>query len=128
MAKSQSKSKQNYSALYKSTNRWKSNRKLKLERQLKLQPNNEQVKRALLDINYRRKKPSTSEWSKTNIAISKLFKMFRGHAGKELFSANPKTQAAALAEPSRKQLKLPTGKVDFSLGARAHNQGVRVWD
>lgn len=127
MAKAQSKSRQAYSSAYKASNRWQANRKRKLLKQLKLQPNNEQVKQALLDIRYRRRTPNTAEWSKSNIQIAKLFVEFRGHAGKELFSANPKTQAAALAEPSRRQSKLPNGKVDFTLGARAHNKGVRVW-
>lgn len=127
MAKSQSKSKQAYSSAYKSSSRWKANRKRKLERALKAQPNNEQIKRALLDISYRRRTPNNREWSHSNIRIAQLFKLFRGHASKELFSANPKTQAAALAEASRRQVVVPDGKVSFSLGARAHNCGVLVW-
>ena len=47
-----SKSKQNYSAMYKSTTRWATNRKLKLTRLLKQQPNNEQIKDALANIKY----------------------------------------------------------------------------
>lgn len=129
MAKSASKSRQNYAALYKSSNRCQSNRKRKLLKQLKLQPNNEQVKLALENIKYRRKTPKTQEWTKTEIHLAKLFKQFCGYVDNNIFSSNPKIQASAiLAHKSKKQLPLPTGKVSFSLGARAHDgRGHNVW-
>lgn len=105
------------------------NRKKKLLKLLKQQPNNEQIKDALVNIRYRRKTPKTQEWSKTDIHIAKLFKMFSGRADWDLFSSNPKVQAAALAMHSTKSFaNLPEGKVSFLLGARAHDKyGNLVW-
>ena len=125
-----SKSKQAYSALYKSSTRWATNRKIKLTRLLKQQPNNEQIKDALTNIKYRRHTPSTKTvWSHSNIRLAKLFKEFTGRASADLFSSNPKVQAAALAyRPDGDRLKVIEGKVSFSLGARAHDsKGNLVW-
>jgi hypothetical protein len=125
-----SKSKQAYSALYKSTTRWATNRKLKLTRVLKQQPNNEQIKDALANIKYRRHTPTTKTvWSHNNIRIAKLFKEFTGHASQDLFSSNPKVQSAALAyRPNTEKLKVIEGKVSFSFGARAHDsKGNLIW-
>ena len=130
MAKTSSKSKTAYYASYKSGNKWKSNRKKKLERLLKLQPNNQQIVDALKDINYRRKTPQgKSIWSKTNINIAKIFKQFTGKASHDLFSSNPLTKSAALmARNENSSYKLPEGKVSFSLGARAHDsKGSLTW-
>lgn len=131
MAKTASKSKTAYLSQYKSTSRWASNRKRKLERQLKLQPNNaEQIKRAIGNISYRRKTPTTAMWSHGNIRIATVFKQFSGRAPLDLFSSNPKTQAAALQyyDPKREFFNMPEGKVSFSLAARAHDkQGKLVW-
>ena len=125
-----SKSKQAYSALYKSSTRWATNRKIKLTRLLKQQPNNEQIKDALANIKYRRHTPSTKTvWSHGNIRLAKLFKEFTGRASVELFSSNPKVQSAALAyRPNWENVKVIEGKVSFSLGARAHDsKGNLVW-
>jgi len=125
-----SKSKQAYSALYKSSTRWATNRKIKLTRLLKQQPNNEQIKDALGNIKYRRHTPnSKTVWSHSNIRLAKLFKEFTGRASADLFSSNPKVQSAALAyRPDADKLKVIEGKVSFSLGARAHDsKGNLVW-
>jgi hypothetical protein len=125
-----SKSKQAYSALYKSTTRWATNRKIKLQRVLKQQPNNEQIKDALANIKYRRHTPTgKTVWSHGNIRLAKLFKEFTGRASQDLFSSNPKVQAAALSyRPDESKLKVIEGKVNFSLGARAHDsKGNLVW-
>lgn len=125
-----SKSKQAYSALYKSSTRWATNRKIKLTRTLKHQPNNEQVKDALANIKYRRHTPnSKTVWSHGNIRLAKLFKEFTGRASADLFSSNPKVQAAALSyRPDPDKLKVIEGKVNFSLGARAHDsKGNLIW-
>lgn len=125
-----SKSQQAYSALYKSTTRWATNRKIKLTRVLKQQPNNEQVKDALANIKYRRHTPnSKTVWSHGNIRLAKLFKEFTGRASQDLFSSNPKVQSAALAyRPDESKLKVIEGKVSFSLGARAHDaKGNLIW-
>jgi hypothetical protein len=130
MASSGSKAKQAYAALYKSSTRWATNRKIKLTRVLKQQPNNEQVKDALTNIKYRRQTPTTKTvWSHSNIRLAKLFKEFTGRASVELFSSNPKVQSAALAyRPDWENVKVIEGKVSFSLGARAHDsKGNFVW-
>jgi hypothetical protein len=105
------------------------NRKRKLLKLLKQQPNNKQIETALANIRYRRKTPKTQEWSKTDIRIAQVFKQFTGRADWDLFSSNPKTQAAALAMHSIKPFNnLPEGKVSFLLGARAHDKyGNLVW-
>lgn len=129
MAKSPSKSKQNYASVYKSSSRWQSNRKRKLLKQLKLQPNNEQIKLALENIKYRRKTPKTQEWSKSAIEIAKLFTLFQGRVDPEIFSSNPKVQAAALMRHnSNRQYPEMNKKVSFSIGARAHDgKGNLIW-
>lgn len=128
MAKTVSKSKQAYYTQYKNSSRWAANRKRKLERQLKLQPGNEkQIQAAIGNISYRRATPKNPQWSHSAIRIAKLFKEFTGRASVDLFSSNPKTQAAALQyyNPDRVWHNLPQGKVDFSLGARALNKGAK---
>ena len=131
MAKTVSKSKQSYYALYKSTSRWASNRKRRLERELRRQPGNEaQIRAALGRISYRRGTPKTAQWSHSAVRIAKLFKMFSGQASHDLFSSNPKVQAQALQwfNTNRQFTNLPEGKVNFSLAARAHDkQGCLVW-
>lgn len=131
MAKTVSKSKQAYLAQYKASSRWASNRKRKLERELRRQPNNEeQIKKAIGNISYRRKTPKTNMWSHSTIALAKLFKLFEGRAPIELFSSNPKIQAQALqsVNENRQYVGLPQGKVSFSLADRAHDkQGQLVW-
>lgn len=108
--------------------RTQANRKRRLERTLKAQPNNKQVQLALLDTGTKRKAPITSQWSHSNIRLAKLFKEFCGRAPKELFSSNPKIQQAAMSVPStRVYANLPQGKVDFSIGARAFMREGKTW-
>jgi IS30 family transposase len=130
VAKSGSKSQEGYYSSYKAHSKWQSNRKRKLEKLLKTQPNNEQIKHALKNLKYRRKVPgANSIWSKQNIQVAKLFKLFTGFASHDLFSSNPQVQAAALmARKDTPKHKVPEGKVNFSLGARAHDsKGNLIW-
>lgn len=131
MAKTVSKSKQAYYTQYKSSSKWASNRKRRLERELKRNPNNaEQIKAAIGNISYRRGTPKTQVWSHSAIRIAKLFKYFSGRASVDLFSSNPKVQAQALQafNPDRQFTDLPNDKVSFSLAARAHDKlGRLVW-
>lgn len=131
MAKTVSKSKQAYYTVYKNTSRWAANRKRKLERQLKLQPGNEeQIKKAIGNISYRRATPKGRVWAHSHRRVAQLFKQFAGYAPQTLFSSNPKVQSAALQyiNPSREFKNLPEGKVSFSLAARAHDSlGNLVW-
>jgi len=131
LAKTASKSKQAYFALYKSSSRWAANRKRKLERQLKLQPGNEaQIQKAIGNITYRRATPKNRNWAHSHRRIAQLFKHFSGRGSIDLFSSNPKVQSAALQyyNPERVFANLPEGKVSFSLAARAHDKwGNAVW-
>jgi len=99
--KSRSKGAEGYAAAYKSSKRWESNRKRRLERVLKEQPENQQVKDALKSIVYRRKTPNTREWSASWIATAKLFKMFTGKFDRNIMSSNEKVVAEAI-KTSRK--------------------------
>ena len=109
--------------------RTQANRKRRLERTLKQQPNNLQVQNALTETGKARKAPTTPQWSHGNIRLAKLFKYFSGRAPKELFSSNPKVVQAALTTPSTKLfVNLPQGKVDFTLGARAFMRKANTWN
>ena len=109
--------------------RTQANRKRRLERTLKAQPNNKQVQLALLDTGTKRKAPVSPQWSHSAIRLAKLFKEFTGRAPKELFSNNPKVQQAAMSVPSTKLfVGLPQGKVDFSLAARAFIRKGNTWN
>lgn len=130
MAKSGSKSQDGYYSSYKASSKWLSNRKRRLEKLLKTQPNNEQIKDALKNLKYRRKVPvGKSIWSHSNIRLARLFKLFTGFASHDLFSSNPQVQASALiARRDSTKYKVPEGKVNFSLGARAHDsKGNLIW-
>lgn len=109
--------------------RTQANRKRRLTKLLKQQPNNKQLQNAVLETGQVRKKPNTRQWSHGNIRLAKLFKEFTGRAPKELFSSNPKVQQAALSAPSTKVFdNLPLGKVDFSIGARAFMRENKTWN
>ena len=109
--------------------RTQANRKRRLQRTLKQQPNNLQVQNALLEVGRQRKAPITKQWSHTAIRLAKLFKEFTGRAPKELVSSNPKVQQAAMSTPSTKLfLNLPQGRVDFSIGARAFMREGKTWN
>lgn len=93
------------------SNQWEVNRKRKLEKQLKLQPNNEQVKLALQNIHRRRKTPTNREWSKSWIRVAKLFKLFAGRFDRDIMSSNQAVAAAALQKPG----KLPQQKTTVTM-------------
>lgn len=109
--------------------RTQANRKRRLQRTLKVQPNNKQVQNALLEVGTQRKAPNNSQWSHSDIRLAKLFKEFTGRAPRELFSTNPKVQQSALSMPSTKVFdNLPKGKVDFSIAARAFMRESKTWN
>lgn len=119
--KSRSKTAENYSAQYKATKKWESNRKRKLERVLKEQPNNQQVKDALKSMVYRRKTPTTREWSASWIRAAKIMKMFTGKFDRNIMSSNEKTASEALRTCRTNYDYTPAvgAKSMFSLAARA---------
>lgn len=121
--KSRSKTAENYSAQYKSSKKWETNRKRKLERVLKEQPENQQIKDALKSMVYRRKTPNTREWSASWIRTAKLFKLFTGKFDREIMSSNDKVASEAM-RLSRKErpFTMPLGKSKsfFSLYERSN--------
>lgn len=109
--------------------RTQANRKRRLLKLLKSQPNNTQLQNAVLEVGTARKKPNNPQWSHSAIRLAKLFKEFTGRAHKDLFSSNPKVQQAALSMPTTKVfVNLPQGKVDFSIGARAFMREGKTWN
>jgi len=120
--KSRSKGAEGYAAAYKSSRRWEANRKRRLERILKEQPNNEQVKAALKSgLVYRRKTPNTREWSASWIRTAKIIKMFSGKFDKAIMSSNEKSASEAMRmSRTNYDYKAPVmPKSMFSLATRA---------
>lgn len=119
-----SKTAENNSAVYKSTKRWETNRKRKLERVLKEQPNNQQVKSALKSMVYRRKTPTTSVWSHSWKKVAQLIKQFSGRFDKECMNSDPKKAAEAMRtchKPEHSpEVKLPHKYSFFSLETRIY--------
>ncbi len=78
-----------------------------------------------------RKKPVTTYWSHTMIKEAKLFKEFTGNMDLGIFSSTESVRANTRLHLTRKdwsQVKLPEGRVSFTLGARAHDkQGKAIW-
>lgn len=121
MAQKTSKSKEAYYASYKSGNKHAKNRKEKLERLLKKQPNNEQIKQALKDIKYRRKTPNSPFWSHSMIRTAKILKEFTGNFDPNIFNSNPKIASEALSSLRSRNCKNAKHTPDrymFSIGAR----------
>lgn len=118
MAKNQSVEKS------KSNTTTENNRIRRLMRTAKKQPNNKQIEEALKTTGMPRKAPTTPVWSHSWIAVAKLFKQFAGKFDKDIMSSNPTTAMAALAKHSEhpSSVQAVSGKVDFSLGARAHDK------
>lgn len=124
MAKAKNKSGESQAGAYKTSKRWESNRKARLERTLKKQPNNEQVKLALKGMVYRRKTPANPVWSASWIATAKLFKEFGGRFDMAMMSSNADVARAAMQKPSPVSMRMPaiTGsdKNFFALGTRVN--------
>lgn len=121
MAIKTSKSQTNYYALYKTTRKWEANRKRRLEKTLRAQPNNKQVQAALKSIVYRRRTPTNRVWSASWIRAAKIIKLFEGRFDPQIMSSNPDVARSALQKNSQnKDFVLPpvTTKNYFSLEAR----------
>ena len=78
-----------------------------------------------------RKKPVTPFWSHTMIREAKLFKEFTGRVDRDIFSSSDVVRSNARLHATRadwSQVKLQQGKVNFTLGARAHDgKGNLIW-
>ena len=122
---SRSKTAENYSAQYKANKVWEKNRKRRLARVLKEQPNNGQVKAAMDSMVYRRKTPGEHGWTASQIASAKLLKKFCGVFDRAAFHPDPKLSQSALARtrntevPKAPYVPNPSyGTSFFALGAR----------
>lgn len=129
MATAKTSSKANQASAYKANKTWETNRKKRLERTIRNQPNNEQAKLALKGMVYRRKTPGVAGWSATQIRAAKLFKEFEGRFDRVFFSPDPKLSQAWLQKQSIYAALAPAGKPQgdkgfFSLQTRVM-QGAR---
>ena len=100
-----SKSQEGYYSRYKTNKTWEINRRRKLERTLKAQPNNLQVKAALKSIVYRRRIPTMRPWTSSWISLAKLFKLFNGRFDPAIMSSNVDISRAAMQKPGPKTLQ-----------------------
>jgi hypothetical protein len=124
--KSRSKTAEGNSSVYKTSRRWESNRKRKLAKVLKEQPNNEQVKLAMKSMVYRRRVPTNRMWPASWVRVAKLFKEFTGRFDPDIMSSNADIARVALqiaASPASTSKKKPLiqpmhEKVFFQLGSR----------
>ena len=129
MAKTRGPSAKAYYAAYKSQGTFAKNRRKKLERTLKAQPNNLQVAQALKNIaSYRRKTPNVSTWSTTRRDTAKLFKEFTGMMNINVFNTNQDVKVLAISSLKNKVIYKTHSKVTNRLVDRAHDkQGNLVW-
>ena len=104
-----SKSQEMYATRYKATI-FAANRKRKLERVVKEQPNNEKAAMALKDIHYRRQTPNTTAWLASAKREAMLIAEFRKAAN---VAAN--TKPINMNNPIYKAIGM------FSISARLHN-------
>lgn len=117
---------------YKNQQTWAKNRKIKLERALRKNPENTQIEAALKNISYRRKTPTSTIWNHTDKAMAKLFKQITGFCDKGIFHANKDVRFAAFTNIASKRVKTTTSlssstKGMFSIKERAHTKGTAVW-
>lgn len=71
---------------YKTSNTYETNRKRKLARALRRNPENKQIELALKDKGMPRKTPKVPTWSPTAIRNAYLMKLFTGKYNKDIFS------------------------------------------
>jgi len=118
-------------AAYKTSRRWEANRRRRLERELKRNPNNAtQIETALKNIVYRRKTPVNRTWSSTRRQTAILYKKFTGVVNLDMFSNNEKLSGPALMTHGKFKVSKSLGRTDrmFALGTRAHNGlGIPIW-
>ena len=123
---SKSKSAERQSSAYKTGRRWEANRKRRLERALKAQPNNEQIKIALKQMVYRRRTPTNRIWSASAIALAKLFKEFTGRFDPAILSSNQDVARAAMQKSGQHAANFKLDKIAqsdksfFSIAARVN--------
>ena len=118
--KSTSKGRQAQYSNYKTQERWKTNRRRKLLKAQKEQPNNQEIALALTNLKYRRRKPGTANWSHTNKHMAELLKVVHGKCPTAVFSTNQKIADPAIATLPHKPSNIPARqKVSFRIADRA---------
>lgn len=122
MATKSSKTAENRFAQYKANKTWEKNRKARLERTIRNQPNNEQAKAALKGMVYRRKTPGPHTWSASEKRAAQLYRSIAGTFSRDIFHSDPKVSQPALLKPNpvprakqRAEVKVSSF---FALGAR----------
>ena len=128
MATSKNKTSDNYFSQYKANKTWEVNRKRKLARTLKEQPTNTQVKDAMSGMVYRRKTPTTRQWSANAKRIAQMYKKVAGLFHRDILSNDPKLQLAATKLQQANRQVLPVVNTMqypsfFALGNRL--QGIK---
>lgn len=130
MANKSSKTQENRYAQYKANKTWEKNRVAKLNRTIKLQPNNEQAKAALKGMVYRRKTPGANTWSASDKKFAQLYRSFTGYFDRNILSSDSKVSQVALQRKSTKTVPKvpekptpPWGNSFFALANRL--QGMR---
>ncbi|CAB4134369.1 hypothetical protein UFOVP273_49 [uncultured Caudovirales phage] len=93
---------------YKNEKREDKNRRTKLQRALKKNPQNAQIETALADTSgHRRGTPKTVVWSSSKRKVAQLFKLFTGKFNADIFHNNEKISAPALMTPGPKSAHIP---------------------
>lgn len=121
MAQKVSKGRQNGYAVYKSSQRWKTNRENKLRKLIKANPNNLQLVQALKNVTYRRRTPKAEFWTKSMIRMATIIKEVCGSCPHLVFNSNPIVASDALRSVSKKDVNVVRSKnvVSFSIKDRA---------
>lgn len=121
MAQKVSKGRQNAYALYKSTQRWKTNRENKLRKLIKENPNNLQLVQALKNVSYRRRKPKAQFWTHSMKRTAAVIKQYCGSCPLAVFNSNPIVASDALRTAGRTKVVAQKSKnvVSFSIKDRA---------
>lgn len=118
--------------VYKTSGRIASNRKRRLERALKRNPENEQIRIALKGgLGQRRQTPKVEVWSHSEIRMAQLFKEVQGNFNMDILSRNEKLSAPALMSAGKlgKQVSEERSKKKRVKGydfAAAFHLGTRV--
>lgn len=108
MAKSKRSGKAHVSgyARYKNSNSESTNRIRKLNKLIKLHPNNEQLPLALKNVHHRRKTPAAPSWTSSTIRMAKVLKQFTGKFDKDVLNPNSENYQAAIRARNPNKFKV----------------------
>ena len=80
---------------YKTGNKETVNRKARLTKLAKENPNNLQIATAIANVAHRRNTPKAPFWSSSMIRVAKVMKQFTGKFDKGIFATDPEVSIAA---------------------------------